>query len=1600
MKRSNLKLFGLLVALFAFVTLLASCSMLNPKVTMHIQGSEVQVVDATYGEKFELPELENRDLYLFEGWYDNAEYTGEAIDFVIVGENTHVWAKWHLLTNVTGIRVESNPTKVAYKAFEQFNPEGLVVYATCEDGNEYQISNNLLSFDKSTLVVKDEKVVVSWEEYSAEIEVEVEKADFDLSGIRFADRKVVYNGEEHTLVYTGVLPKGVSAEVQGSAVNASATPYEIKLVFSVEDEENYNVPESLTALLTIDQATFDVSGISFVDKIVSYNGKEQTIGYEGNLPEGVTATLSNHEQTEAGKYTAVLSFEHENPNYKEIPNKTAQLIIEKANYDMSNVKWNYTSPLTYNTKEQSVSIDETTLPEGVSVKEYVGAAGTDAQAYEANATFNYDTKNYNEPKLAAPLAWTIIPAVPTFEFEGLTAVYGGTVGDIELPELTYGTLEWANPKESLSVGTWIRSVVFTSTSSNYVDTIVSAEFEITPATVEFEAELEAVYGQTLANVKLPESANGTWSWVEETTTSVGNAGANTFHVSFKANSANFNDIANLEVNLEVAAKEITATASTTSKVLPGLNLTWSYEYEGLVGKDTIDDSKVVVSYYNESGSKVTKGAWGATYTAKFTGFVNDNYEVICESSVTVVESITIAEAKELADNTEVRITATVHFIDSAWNTSYSNMDITIKDETGTLSVYRTSTQVAYGDIITITGKISTYSGNRQIAQGATSKKVGHDTNYDVPVEATLKEAAELSDGAKVIVQGIVSRIDVEYSSSYNNISVYIIDENGDELYLYRLSGNVSLKQTIKVTGTMATYNNSRQVTNGKFEYLGTHECTEFSNATCSNPAYCLVCKLNKDDILADHAFENGVCTVCHSFEGETVETVSVRGTNGALAGDKLSISWLSTSGDIKITNFKNTSSTAIRNSDSAHFRSYVGNKFVIEGSNSNIKIIKVVITCISGYVLQSADVKTAGVTTTINGTTATITVSGSSLEEFTINTSKQWRLSQIVVHYQDLEVKPTQLATPENVEVTEGAVSFDSVENAASYKAFVYNGEELVHEQVVANGDAINYAVPGTYNVKVQAIGDEETYLDSALSNAVVWVIEEEKEPEPEPEPSEPELVATFDFGANGSASHVDGNNLGASKTYTEDGYTLALSSMTNVYGPSYDAKGNSCIKLGTSSKTGTFTFTVPEDVTTVVIYVAKYKTNATNITVNGGAAQTLTKNSNNGEYDAITIDTTSNKTITFATATGGVRAMVNKVEYYAIVENGSSEELTDEQKVDAALENIALGVESTKVDFDLPNESSHETTITWTVKAGTGIVIEGYKAKVSRGAIDSTVTLTATITSGSVSKTKDFEVVVLATAKVVTLSVAKTLADGTDVIIENAIVHEIDTEYSSDFDNISVVLKDASGELLAYRLKGNWVLGDILTVTGTIGSYNSSKQIAQGATAIKTGHDTSYDVSEPEPEPETPSEAKVLATFTLGANGSASHNDGTSKTTYSETVNGYTLSITNGTNFYTGARDAKGNGCFKLGTSSKAGSFSIIVPENVTSVKIYIAAYKAKTATITVNGNATTLTTKSDNGQYDEIIIDTTSTKTINLSVSSGYRAMVNTIEFIETSK
>jgi hypothetical protein len=105
---------------------------------------------------------------------------------------------------------------------------------------------------------------------------------------------------------------------------------------------------------------------------------------------------------------------------------------------------------------------------------------------------------------------------------------------------------------------------------------------------------------------------------------------------------------------------------------------------------------------------------------------------------------------------------------------------------------------------------------------------------------------------------------------------------------------------------------------------------------------------------------------------------------------------------------------------------------------------------------------------------------------------------------------------------------------------------------------------------------------------------------------------------------------------------------MSKVYGPAFDATGNSCIKLGTSSKTGALSFTVADGVNKVVIRVAAYKANNAKVTVNGTEYDISTNKSNDGSYYEITVDTSATKTVTLATVEGAYRAMIDSIAYYA----------------------------------------------------------------------------------------------------------------------------------------------------------------------------------------------------------------------------------------------------------------------------------------------------------------------------------------------------------------
>lgn len=147
----------------------------------------------------------------------------------------------------------------------------------------------------------------------------------DLLGVTYNDKEVIYDGNEHEVVITSELPEGIEVSYTGNKGTNAGT---YNGVATLTGSGNYTGTTTLTATLTINKATYDLSGITFVDKTVEYDGKEHKVEITGTLPEGVTVSYTNNTGVNAGEYKATATFKG-NENYNEIASMNATLTINK-----------------------------------------------------------------------------------------------------------------------------------------------------------------------------------------------------------------------------------------------------------------------------------------------------------------------------------------------------------------------------------------------------------------------------------------------------------------------------------------------------------------------------------------------------------------------------------------------------------------------------------------------------------------------------------------------------------------------------------------------------------------------------------------------------------------------------------------------------------------------------------------------------------------------------------------------------------------------------------------------------------------------------------------------------------------------------------------------------------------------------------------------------------------------------------------------------------------------------------------------------------------------------------------------------------------------
>ena len=332
-----------------------------------------------------------------------------------------------LADSVDRIYISEMPRVTDYRAFESFIPDGLIAVAVYRSGREESVTAERLKISYQqgeSFLYGDVGVIITYLGVSTTCEVNVERAAYDVSELKFSSTSTVFNATyqsvsppTHSIMGIDGIPLIMS--VSGGGVNVGE--YSVTLSFST-DSANYTLPDPITVKLVIAPYTANITW-----------QKTQFV-YDGNLCVPVAtyvdvhgairyATVSGGAINAGKNYIATASVS--DPNYL-LSSTECSFSILRADYILDSVEWSETV-FSYTGEPLSVTISG--LPEGLSVIGYIDASATDAGEYTARAVFSYDSVNYNPPPCMTH-KWRIDP-IPYddsgYSFADTRATYDGEV---------------------------------------------------------------------------------------------------------------------------------------------------------------------------------------------------------------------------------------------------------------------------------------------------------------------------------------------------------------------------------------------------------------------------------------------------------------------------------------------------------------------------------------------------------------------------------------------------------------------------------------------------------------------------------------------------------------------------------------------------------------------------------------------------------------------------------------------------------------------------------------------------------------------------------------------------------------------------------------------------------------------------------------------------------------------------------------------------------------------------------------------------------------------------------------------------------------------
>lgn len=318
----------------------------------------------------------------------------------------------------------------------------------------------------------------------------INKIDYDLTGIIFEDKTVIYNATAQTISMTGTLPQGLTVEDTNTAINVG--DHTITLRF-INSSSNHNTPDNMTATLTI---SAKVLTISLSEANFTYSGEPYTVEYVLDGIEGsdvVTVELLNATNTMASNYTAVVD-SISNSNYT-VNTRELSYVINKANVNMNGIALQ-SKQIEYFGAAYTPELSGE-LPAGVTCT-IIHPEIKNVGRYDIVATFAVNS-NYNKPA-NIPAVIEILPKSLVVNFtDNLNLMYNGNIQYITVNVVglvdneEYSIVYSDEPKEP---GNYSCEVILSATSNYKINGDTKCYFDIHTDTKTYTSD---EYSLTVSN---------------------------------------------------------------------------------------------------------------------------------------------------------------------------------------------------------------------------------------------------------------------------------------------------------------------------------------------------------------------------------------------------------------------------------------------------------------------------------------------------------------------------------------------------------------------------------------------------------------------------------------------------------------------------------------------------------------------------------------------------------------------------------------------------------------------------------------------------------------------------------------------------------------------------------------------------------------------------------------------------------------------------------------------------------------------------------------------------------------------------------------------